>query len=83
VRTSYGVLKVIYQKEYRGDPIAVRRIEDTQDNLARVEALIEQLKKTDDPAELAKKRDELKREPEGARRAATRSRSSRASWSTG
>jgi len=57
--TSFGVLKVIYQKEYRGDPIAVRRIEDTQDNLARVEALIQQLKKTDDPSELAKKRDEL------------------------
>ncbi len=57
--TSFGVLKVIYQKEYRGDPIAVRRIEDTQDNLARVEALIQQLKKADDPSELAKKRDEL------------------------
>ena len=57
--TSIGVLKVLYQKEYRGDPIAVRRIEDTQDNLARVEALIQQLKKTDDPTELAKKRDEL------------------------
>lgn len=57
--TSYGVLKVNYQKEYRGDPIAVRRIEDTQDNLARVEALIQQLKKTDDPTEIAKKRDEL------------------------
>src|SRR5574341_499013 len=57
--TSYGVLKVIYQKEYRGDPIAVRRIEDTQDNLARVEALIQRLKKEDDPTELAKKRDEL------------------------
>jgi len=57
--TSFGVLKVIYQKEYRGDPIAVRRIEDTQDNLAKVEALIQQLKKADDPSELAKKRDEL------------------------
>jgi hypothetical protein len=53
------VLKVIYQKEYRGDPLAVRRVEDTQDNLAKVEALIRQLKKTDDPTELAKKRDEL------------------------
>jgi hypothetical protein len=58
--TSFGVLKVIYQKELRGDPLAVRRIEDTQDNLARVEALIKDLKKTDDPAELAKKRDELR-----------------------
>ncbi|TAK84310.1 MAG: hypothetical protein EPO20_14570 [Betaproteobacteria bacterium] len=57
--TSYGVLKVIYQKEYRGDPIAVRRIEDTQDNLARVEALIQQLKKEDDPTKLAQQRDAL------------------------
>ena len=58
--TSFGVLKVIYQKEYRGDPIAVRRIEDAQDNLARIESLVRQLKKTDDPTELAKKRDTLK-----------------------
>ena len=57
--TSFGVLKVGYQREYRGDAIAVRRIEDTQDNLARLEALIQQLKKTDDPSELAKKRDLL------------------------
>jgi hypothetical protein len=58
--TSFGVLKVLYQQDYRGDPIAVRRLEDTQDNLARVEALVAQLKKTDDPTELAKKRDELR-----------------------
>jgi hypothetical protein len=57
--TSYGVLKMVYQKEYRGDPLVVRRIEDSQDNLARVEALIRQLKKTDDPAKLAQQRDEL------------------------
>jgi hypothetical protein len=65
--TSFGVLKVLYQKEYRGDPIAVRRIEDTQDNLAKVEALVQQLKKTDDPTELAKKRDELRANLKGAR----------------
>jgi len=57
--TSFGVLKLTYQRDYRGDPIAVRRIEDTQDNLARVEGLIRDLKKTDDPSELAKKRDDL------------------------
>lgn len=58
--TSFGVLKMLYQTEYRGDPIAVRRIEDTQDNLARVEALIAQLKKTDDPGQLATQRDTLR-----------------------
>ena len=57
--TSYGVLKVIYQKEYRGDPVAVRRIEDTQDNLARVEALVQSLKKEEDLSKVAKQRDEL------------------------
>lgn len=57
--TSYGALKVIYQKEYRGDPIAVRRIEDTQDNLAKVEALIKELKRQDDPSKLAQQRDAL------------------------
>jgi hypothetical protein len=57
--TSFGVLKVLYQKEYRGDPVAVRRIEDTQDNLSRVEALIQQLKKEDDLSKAAQKRDEL------------------------
>lgn len=58
--TGFGVLKVLYQTEYRGDPIAVRRLEDSQDNLARVEGLIQQMKKTDDPSELARKRDELR-----------------------
>ncbi len=57
--TSYGVVKMVYQSEYRGDPVTVRRIEDTQDNLARVEKLVAELKKSDDPSELAKKRDEL------------------------
>jgi hypothetical protein len=58
--TSFGVLKLIFQHEYRGDPVAVRRMEDAQDNLARIEAMIRDLKKTDDPAELATKRDELR-----------------------
>jgi len=58
--TSIGVLKMTYQKEYRGDPLIIHRIDDTQDQLAKVEALIEQLKKEDDPTELARKRDELR-----------------------
>jgi hypothetical protein len=58
--TSFGVLKMVYQKEFRGDPITIRRIEDTQDNLARVEALIQALKKEEDPTRLATQRDELR-----------------------
>lgn len=57
--TSIGVLKMTYQSEYRGDPLIINRIEDTQDNLARVEALIKALKKEDDPTTLAQKRDTL------------------------
>ena len=57
--TGYGALKKTYQEQFHGDPVIVHRINDTQDNLARVEALIRQLKKTDDPTELAKRRDEL------------------------
>lgn len=57
--TGYGALKVIYQKGYRGDPVVVRRIEDTQDNLARIEELIADMRKETDPAQLAVKRDQL------------------------
>jgi hypothetical protein len=58
--TSIGVLKLTYQKELRGDPLVIRRIEDTQDQLARVETLAQQLKKEDDPVQIAQKRDELR-----------------------
>jgi hypothetical protein len=37
--TSYGVLKMVYQKSLKGDPLVIRRIQDTQDNLAKVELL--------------------------------------------
>lgn len=57
--TSYGVMKMVFQQEYRGDPVIVRRIQDTQDNIAAIERLTKELKKEDDVTELAKKRDEL------------------------
>lgn len=57
--TGFGALKLTYQERYDADPVILHRINDTQDNLARVESLIRQIKKTDDPTELAKKRDEL------------------------
>jgi hypothetical protein len=58
--TSIGVLKMVYQRELQGDPLIVRRIEDSQDQLANVEAAIQRLKKEEDPAMLAKRRDELR-----------------------
>jgi hypothetical protein len=58
--TSIGVLKLTYQHEYRGDPLIIRRIEDTQDQLANIEALTKKLKKEDDPAKIAVQRDALR-----------------------
>ena len=42
--TGVGWLKVAYQKEYRKDPIIQGRISDTQDNIARVEMLMREVK---------------------------------------
>jgi hypothetical protein len=55
--TSYGVLKMLYQCEYRGDPLIVRRIEDTQDNLATIEQTLAEMKDNDDIGKLAQQRD--------------------------
>ena len=46
---SFGVNKVTYQRDRKEDPIIRSRIDDTQENIARVEALMLQI---DDPAEL-------------------------------
>lgn len=40
---SLGITKVTYQRDRQEDPIIRSRIEDTQDNISRVEALILQL----------------------------------------
>jgi hypothetical protein len=57
---SYGVLKMVYQSERRGDPLIIHRIEDSQDNLDKLEALLEKKNDEDDPVKLAKQRDEEK-----------------------
>lgn len=44
---SIGVLKVMYQRDLKTDPMIKSRIEDTQDNIARVEGLLREL---NDPA---------------------------------
>lgn len=63
--TSYGVLKMVYQKDYHGDPITLRRLQDTQDNLARVEALARDLKEGEDVTTIARQRDELQAQLKG------------------
>jgi hypothetical protein len=47
---SFGVVKVMYQRDIKTDPIIKGRIQDTQDNIQRVEALMMQL---EDPQERA------------------------------
>lgn len=45
--TTFGILKVQYQYDMRTDPIIKNRIEDAQDNVARIESLIAQIEDDD------------------------------------
>lgn len=44
---SFGVMKVLYQRDLQEDPIIRARLNDTQDNIARVEALMASLDNPD------------------------------------
>lgn len=54
---SIGVVKVMYQRDYKRDPIIQSRIQDTQDNIATVERLLADLEdpqqRGDEEAKLA------------------------------
>lgn len=63
--TAYGVLKMVYQKDYHGDPITLRRIQDVQDNLARIETLTRDLKEGEDVQEMSRQREELREQLKG------------------
>ena len=63
--TSYGVLKMVYQKDYHGDPLTLRRIQDVQDNLARIETLTRNIKEGDDVTEISRQREELRGQLKG------------------
>lgn len=63
--TAYGVLKMVYQKDLKADPLTLRRIEDSQNNLARIASLEKDLKEGDDVTMLAQQRDELKAQLQG------------------
>lgn len=45
---SYGVLKVVYQRDLSTDPIIQSRIQDAQDNLQRIDGLASRLDKDDE-----------------------------------
>lgn len=58
--TSIGWVKMIFQESFEGDPLQVRRANDTQDNLAAVERLLTEKKDTESIEEAERKREELK-----------------------
>lgn len=59
--TSIGWLKLTFQESLTGsDPIIIRRVNDAQDNLRRIEYLIGSIKKTPDVQNAETKREELK-----------------------
>jgi hypothetical protein len=47
---SYGILKVMYQRDIKEDPIIKQRIQDTQDNILQIEGLVMQLTDPDQRA---------------------------------
>jgi len=56
---SFGVVKVLYQRDIKQDPVILARINDTQDNLQRVEKLLMDLNDPDQRAEQEATRAEL------------------------
>ncbi|MGC4396001.1 hypothetical protein [Hydrogenophaga sp. T2] len=56
---SFGVVKVQWQRDIRVDPVVKQRIEDTQDNLLRIEALIAELEDPQRRADEESKKREL------------------------
>lgn len=58
--SSFGVVKVMYQRDLATDPVIQGRINDTQDNIAEVERLIACLEDPQQRGEQEAKREELK-----------------------
>lgn len=52
--TTVGWVKVVWQEEYSEDPLIMSRIQDTQDNIARINLLIQQAEDGDSSNESAK-----------------------------
>ncbi|MFM8899169.1 MAG: hypothetical protein ACKOF9_04365 [Burkholderiales bacterium] len=57
--SSFGVVKVMYQRDIRHDPIIAARINDTQDNILEVERLLADIEDPDQRGDLEAKRAEL------------------------
>jgi hypothetical protein len=57
--SSYGIVKVMYQRDIKRDPIISARINDTQDNILEVERLLSDIQDPDQRGDLEAKRAEL------------------------
>ena len=57
--SSFGVVKVMYQRDIRKDPVIVGRINDTQDNILAIERLLKEVQDTEQTDQLEAKRAEL------------------------
>jgi len=57
--SSFGIVKVMYQRDIKQDPIITARINDTQDNILEVERLIADIEDPDQRGDLEAKRAEL------------------------
>lgn len=58
--SSFGIVKVMYQRDLQKDPIIQSRINDTQDNIATIERLLADIQDPDQRSEQETKRAELK-----------------------
>lgn len=56
----YGILKVSYQRDIQADPLIQSRINDTQDNIVRLEQLIQEAEDPDNASEHETRLAELK-----------------------
>lgn len=66
---SYGILKIVYQRDIEADPIIQDRIQDAQDNLAHIDGLLSRLSDDDfDRDALEVKRLQLEQTIEGLKR---------------
>ena len=56
---SFGIVKVQYQRDMRTDPMIADRIEDAQDNIARINALADEIEDEEQRGDLETKKREL------------------------
>jgi hypothetical protein len=57
--SSFGIVKVMYQRDLRRDPIIQSRINDTQDNIAHIEGLVAQIEDPEQRTDQESKKAEL------------------------